>query len=457
MLGGERSPAASPSSSWRPGHERSRAAPVGVAGGAARRGVRSAGRVPATVGCLLRARGRGRRRATGVPTLDVRAPDPSGSTACHRCASERRGRGGRRRAGRDRARSVRPGWQMAARARDPEESRAAGAGWADMAARHERPGDGAEDPPPFEPVVGGTATRAVPRDPAARGPVRRTTTRLPSDEAVDRIRRGELRKVVLARTIEVTAEREFDPRLLAHRLRAVDPDAYTFAAPTDDGVLVGASPELLVSRRGHEVRSNPLAGSAPRSGDPEEDRANADALIASSKDREEHAIVVDAVAETLRPFCEELTWDDEPVLRETPNVWHLSTRFRGVLREPAPTALDLVAELHPTPAVAGTPRDAALDTIAELEPFDRGGTRAPSAGSTPRETVSGRSRCAARSSAAIARSCMPAPASWPTRIPRASSTRPSGSSDRSSTRCAGASARGVGPVPGRSRAARRVE
>ena len=177
---------------------------------------------------------------------------------------------------------------------------------------------------------------------------------------------------MLARTIEVTAGRELDPRLLAGRLRAVDPDAYTFATPTDDGVLVGASPELLVSRRGHEVRSNPLAGSAPRSGDPEEDRANAEALIGSSKDREEHAIVVDAVAETLRPFCAELAWDPEPVLRETANVWHLSTRFRGSLRDPAPTALDLVSALHPTPAVAGEPREAALEVIAALEPFERG-------------------------------------------------------------------------------------
>lgn len=191
-------------------------------------------------------------------------------------------------------------------------------------------------------------------------------------EAVDRIHRGQLRKVVLARTIEVTADRELDPRLLAHRLRAVDPDAYTFAVPTDEGVLVGASPELLVSRRGLGVRSNPLAGSAPRSGDPDEDRANAEGLVRSAKDREEHAIVVDVVADTLRSFCAELTWDPEPVLRETPNVWHLSTRFRGVLRESAPTALDLVAGLHPTPAVAGDPRDAALDTIAELEPFTRG-------------------------------------------------------------------------------------
>jgi isochorismate synthase len=232
-------------------------------------------------------------------------------------------------------------------------------------------GDTVDDPPPFDRVSGGRA-----HEPFADLQLQEVPT--PDDyiQAVDvavrRIRGGHLRKVVLARSIEVDARRPLDPRLLAHRLRAVDPAAYTFAAPTDEGVIVGASPELLVSRRGLEVRSNPLAGSAPRAGDREEDRANADALAASAKDREEHAIVVEAVAETLGPFCVELNWDPEPVLRETPNVWHLSTRFRGVLREPAPSALDLVAELHPTPAVAGEPRDAALAAIVELEPFERG-------------------------------------------------------------------------------------
>ena len=188
----------------------------------------------------------------------------------------------------------------------------------------------------------------------------------------ERIHAGELRKVVLARTLEVDAGRDLDPRRLAKRLRSVDPDAYTFAVPTPDGVMVGASPELLVSRRGLDVRSNPLAGSAPRSGDPDEDRGNAEALVASAKDREEHAVVVEAVAESLLPFCEALEHDPEPVLLATANVWHLSTRFTGTLREPAPNALELVAALHPTPAVCGTPREVAQALIAELEPFDRG-------------------------------------------------------------------------------------
>jgi isochorismate synthase len=196
-------------------------------------------------------------------------------------------------------------------------------------------------------------------------------------EATGRIRSGALRKVVLARQIAVAAGRVLDPRLLAARLRSVDPGAYTFVAPTPRGTLVGASPELLVARHGLEIHSNPLAGSAPRAGDPGEDRANADALAASDKNREEHAIVVEAVAETLRPFCEELAWDPEPVLLPTANVWHLSTRFHGLLRDPAPHALELVGALHPTPAVCGDPRAAARSTIAELEPFDRGGYAGP--------------------------------------------------------------------------------
>ena len=196
-------------------------------------------------------------------------------------------------------------------------------------------------------------------------------------DALGRIRAGALRKVVLARRIEVGAGRRLDPVLLATRLRAVDPDAYTFVAPVTGGTLVGASPELLLSRRGSRVRSNPLAGSAPRSGDPEQDRHNAGELAASSKNREEHAIVVEAVAETLGSFCEDLAWDPEPVLLPTANVWHLSTRFAGTLRDPAPDALELVAALHPTPAVCGAPRAAALETIGELEAFDRGSYSGP--------------------------------------------------------------------------------
>ena len=196
--------------------------------------------------------------------------------------------------------------------------------------------------------------------------------------AVEAIHAGGLDKVVLARTLVVEAGRQLDPRRLVHRLRAVEPHGYTFAVPTATGAtLVGASPELLLERRGATVRSNPLAGSAPRSGDPDEDRANAEALEGSSKDREEHALVVAAVAEILGDLCDDLAFDHEPVLLPTANVWHLSTRFRGTLRDPGLSALDVVAELHPTPAVCGTPTSVARAAIGEAESFTRGSYAGP--------------------------------------------------------------------------------
>jgi isochorismate synthase len=199
--------------------------------------------------------------------------------------------------------------------------------------------------------------------------------------AVRRIRRGEFRKVVLARSVVVAADRAFDARQLLWRLRAVEPYCYAFASPelsldagdlVPTGVLVGASPELLVRKDGGQVTATPLAGSSPRYGDPREDRASGERLLASTKDREEHALVVEDVAEVLARLCEELSYPSEPELLGTANVWHLSTPFRGALKASVRSVLDLVAALHPTPAVSGTPRAAARAALADLEPIDRG-------------------------------------------------------------------------------------
>ena len=200
-------------------------------------------------------------------------------------------------------------------------------------------------------------------------------------EAARRVRIGALRKVVLARTLIVDAGRALDPKQLLWRLRAVDPDCYTFAAPEMErargeiqpmALLVGATPELLVAEHGPEIRATPLAGSAPRHGDPAEDRAAAQALLDSPKDREEHAAVIEAVAEALGEACEELRSPKEPELLGTANVWHLATPFTGRARDDIGSVLELVAKLHPTPAVCGSPRTLARAALAELEPIERG-------------------------------------------------------------------------------------
>jgi isochorismate synthase len=182
-----------------------------------------------------------------------------------------------------------------------------------------------------------------------------------------RIQAGELTKVVLARMLVARADRDIDRASLLARLREREPDAYVFAVQA----FVGATPELLVARRDRKVWSNPLAGTAARHADPGRDRAAADVLLHSRKDLLEHAPVVDAVREALAPLCDDLTTDRTPSLLATGAVWHLSTSVRGTLREPPPSALDLAALLHPTPAVCGTPRDAAMSAIGELESIDR--------------------------------------------------------------------------------------
>ncbi|MEA2555801.1 MAG: isochorismate synthase [Actinomycetota bacterium] len=191
------------------------------------------------------------------------------------------------------------------------------------------------------------------------------------------IRAGALDKVVLARTLEVDAGRMLDAKQLLWRLRAVEPAGYVFAAPAAGGALVGASPELLAEVSGRTLSVNPLAGSAPRHGDPAQDRAAAAQLMASAKDRYEHDVVVRAVAAALAPLCEELDHPDEPELHATANVWHLATPFHGTLRSDVASVLTVVAALHPTPAVGGHPRAAALATLRELEPFDRGSYAGP--------------------------------------------------------------------------------
>lgn len=191
--------------------------------------------------------------------------------------------------------------------------------------------------------------------------------------AVRRMTAGEFRKVVLARTLDLNGDSAPDVPGMLQRLARRDPRGYTFAVPTGAGrTLLGASPELLVSRRGHSLLANPLAGSAPRSSDLAEDVRRAAALLESPKDLLEHAVVVSAIGEALAPYCVDLVVPDRPTLVKTAAMWHLSTTITGTLAPEPASALELACALHPTPAVCGDPTDLARDVIRELEPFDRG-------------------------------------------------------------------------------------
>ena len=186
--------------------------------------------------------------------------------------------------------------------------------------------------------------------------------------ARDRIRAGDLAKAVLARELRLRTDHPIDTAVVVERLRATFPAAILFSI---DG-FVGASPELLVARDGDVVRAHPLAGTAPRSSDPATDAAHAAGLLGSKKDRWEHRITIDWLLDTLLPFCSYVDAEPEPTIVTLANVHHLGTRVEGRLSRPASSVLELVAALHPTPAVGGQPQQVALDLIEGLERADRG-------------------------------------------------------------------------------------
>lgn len=186
--------------------------------------------------------------------------------------------------------------------------------------------------------------------------------------ATARMAESDLHKAVLAREVVIEADAPLDRVTILERLRRTYPGCMI----TSIEGMVGASPELLVSRVGDIVRSHPMAGTTPRGGDPTADARLAAQLLASAKDRHEHQLTIDMVHETLLPWCSYLDAEAEPSVVPVANVQHLASLVEGRLSLPAPSVLELMAALHPTPAVCGVPRDLALATIAELEHLDRG-------------------------------------------------------------------------------------
>jgi len=186
------------------------------------------------------------------------------------------------------------------------------------------------------------------------------------DRAIRRIAAGEVEKVVLARDRMVYSHTPFVARRLLRRLRATFPSCFTFHV---EG-LVGASPELLIRRKGPRVSSLVLAGTAPRGRDEDDDARIGDALLHSVKDLAEHRPAVASVRRVLGPLAADLRVDSRPSLLRLDNLQHLASGVSGTLDQPV-NVLELAGRLHPTAAVGGTPTDRALAMISELETIDR--------------------------------------------------------------------------------------
>ena len=187
-------------------------------------------------------------------------------------------------------------------------------------------------------------------------------------QARDAVRAGSLQKAVIARDIEVHADDPIDVHAILLRLRASFGSSYRYCVNN----IIGASPELLVSVEGSTVRSHPLAGTAPRTGDQSTDTRLAEELLASTKNQIEHRIVIDMVHDTLLPFCSYLDWEADPSIVTVANVQHLGTAIEGALTDPPSHVFPLVRALCPTPALGGHPSAEALSFIEKTEGLDRG-------------------------------------------------------------------------------------
>src|SRR5512140_1940579 len=184
--------------------------------------------------------------------------------------------------------------------------------------------------------------------------------------ALRSIRSRELEKVVTARRSAVTLRTPIDLPGALGRMRRLEPTCTRFALEREGGVFLGATPERLAVLRGLRVEVDALAGSIPRRDEGEEKE-----LIASDKDQREHMLVVEGIRAALASFCDQIDTPHPPGVRTLRAVHHLWTPITASLRART-HVLDLVAAVHPTPAVCGLPRERARGWIASHEPTPRG-------------------------------------------------------------------------------------
>ncbi|BDR15164.1 isochorismate synthase [Vibrio sp. STUT-A11] len=183
----------------------------------------------------------------------------------------------------------------------------------------------------------------------------------------------ELSKVVLSRSVKITTNENINPCSLLRNLLSINTNGYTFCSQISEASkLMGASPELLLSKKGSHVASNPLAGSRPKSSCEIENKTAYASLLDTQKDLNEHSFVVEEVEKVLGQYCHNLYTPMVPSVIETETMLHLSTLLQGQADDPNISSLKIAADLHPTPAVCGFPRQTAYAAIKEIEKFERG-------------------------------------------------------------------------------------
>ncbi len=195
--------------------------------------------------------------------------------------------------------------------------------------------------------------------------------------ALDLINSNYFRKIVLAHAIDMYSQTPFNLIKSLNNLRFIYPDCYVFSTSNGNCQnFIGASPERLISINNHQLVTDALAGSAPRGKTPTQDAKLANSLLCSEKDLREHQFVIDFIIKRLHDLRLKPHYSSQPHLLQLSNIQHLWTPITAEISQSI-HLLEILEELHPTPAVAGVPRDIAQKQIQNFETFDRSLYAAP--------------------------------------------------------------------------------
>jgi salicylate biosynthesis isochorismate synthase/menaquinone-specific isochorismate synthase len=211
---------------------------------------------------------------------------------------------------------------------------------------------------------------------APHGHLPRATWEAIVANAIAQMQQRAFEKVVLARALQASADQPFALGPTIDQLRQIANFGYVFAVSRGGRTFLGATPERLVSMNRGVAYATGLAGTIRRGASAAEDTALANELLNSAKDQREHAVVVDMLRQVFSTVCDQVSAPSTPEILQLRTLQHLYTPVQGRLRN-GHSLLDLVEQLHPTPAVGGVPRAAALDFIRTHEQLDRGWYASP--------------------------------------------------------------------------------
>ncbi len=194
--------------------------------------------------------------------------------------------------------------------------------------------------------------------------VAKTTEQLAHDE-----------KIVLSRRRMVQFDADLSIPTILYRALQNEKNSYLFVLESEEDVFISQTPEQLFKVTNGELSTKAVAGTIRRTHDEKVDQAHVEAFLKDEKNLVEHEIVVESILEDIRPFTTHVDYNKEPKILKNDHLYHLYTEIGGPLAQKS--YIELIDDLHPTPALGGYPKARALDYIEAHEFGARGLYGAP--------------------------------------------------------------------------------